>query len=135
MTATRSDSLTRSSAASRMAVRPLASAPRTATSGNSSIKFGISSPRTSVPFSAAPRTVTLPYTSGSAASDVRSTSTSAPMRRSTSSSAVRRRLRPMPSARNSHPGIAAAAASQYAAEEKSPGTIYGRAKNFGPFAP
>ena len=89
--------------------------------GSSSIRPGTSSGAISSVPVRSPSTTIVPR--GSPASvAVTSTWTRAPKRRRTSSSAVRVGLRPTSSISMRDPGSAAAATSQKAADEKSPGT-------------
>ena len=120
----RSDSLTRSSSASRTTVSPSAKAPSSATSVSSSIASGTSSGPTSVPSSGAEATSSSPTGSLSASvpGSSRSPRITAPMRSAIRRKPVRVQLSPTSSSTTREPGTSVAAATTKAAEEGSPGT-------------
>ena len=125
--AMRSDSLVRSSPASRSSDGPSAPAMTMARSGSSSMRSATRAPSTRMPrMVAPPRTTRSPTGSGPVGS-LSATVMSAPISRSTSMMAVRLGLRPTARTRSSASGWSAAAASQKAADEMSPGTSMSRA--------
>ena len=135
--AMRSLSLTRSSAAPLTVTSPPCAASA-AMAGSSSIRPGISSGRMSMgctrSCSTSNRAPRLAAVASAVPASI-STSTRAPKRRRTSSSAVRVGLRPTSSISIREPGSAAAATSQNAAEEKSPGRRASERRDAGVRAP
>ena len=138
--AMRSDSFTRSSAASRSSLVPSAAAMAIARAGSSSISSATRSPPSLISCSRLPpRTIKSPTGSGRGVSEpsrsapessapepaepsCSTISMSAPMSRSTSIAARRDGLMPTPTSRSSASGWIAAATSQGIAAERSPGT-------------
>ena len=121
----RSVSLTRSSLALRMIVRPWANAAATAITGISSIRLGTSSRKIVVPVRGAPWISMLPI--GSPSDWWTISVMCAPIRLRTLRIAVRVGLRPTSLISKREPGRAAAATSQKAALEMSPGTVKSQA--------
>src|SRR5512145_3302088 len=128
----RSDSLTRSSPAPRISVRPSAIAAAAHRTGTSSISAGISSGVTSVAASPRPRT-TISATGSPPSLRPASSRMSAPIRRSTPSRPVRNGFTPIPGTRSSDPATLAASAMKKDADEMSPGTamVMGRSRSAG----
>ena len=116
----RSLSLTRSSAAPLTVTSPPCAASA-AMAGSSSMRPGTSSGAMVIGRILSCSTTTVPRGSPPSSSEA-DTCTRAPNRRRTSSRPVRDGFRPTSSISTREPGIAAAATSQNAADEKSPGT-------------
>ena len=120
--AIRSDSLTRSSAASLIVVAPRATTAATARAGTSSIKRGTSGPPTRAARSSAAPRVRLAAGSASSPVPAPTTSTRAPIASSAVRIPVRVGFTPTPVTLTRASRTIAAATSRNAAEETSPGT-------------
>lgn len=121
--ATRSDSFTRSSPASRISVVPRPSAAATASAGISSMSRGTSAPATSPGPSSLLRAVIAPIGSPPAGASAGTTSSRAPIAASASTMPVRVGLRPTPRTVTVASRTTRPATTRNAADEMSPGTV------------